>query len=644
MRSLLALVLALLGPPAAAAQAQLLTLCYHDVRAQVRRGVDPDRYAVDAASLAAQFEWLRGHGYRPVSLERVLAARAGGRPLPDKAVLLTFDDGYESFYTRVYPLLRAFDYPAVLALVTSWVGQTREDLGYGRVRKTARRFVTWAQVREMVDSGLVEIASHTHDLHRGVLGNPQGNLQPAAVTRRYDREAGAYEGDARYRERVRGDLRRSVELIERRTGRRPRAVVWPFGRYTRAARNIARDLGMPIAMTLESGVSGLDDLGAVRRLLVLDNPPLADWVWQLRHPARRDPRRVAHVDLDYLDDPDPAQRKANLDALLDRIKAMEINTVYLQAFADPDGDGVAEAVYFPNRRMPVRADLFNRVAWQLHTRSEVHVYAWMPVLAFDPPGDIEAGHRVLSIEGGTPRVDPGRYRRLSPFDPWARRFVTEIYADLARHAHFQGVLFHDDAFLTDFEDAHPAARRRYARRWGLPADLDAIRADPARLGRWTRRKTRWLVELTDALAEAMRVHRPEIETARNLYAEVVLEPESEAWYAQSLEAFLARYDWTALMAMPFLERADDPAAWLERLARRVLRHPGAASRTVFELQAVNWRARRAIEAGRLVGQMERLQAQGAVHLGYYPDDFIAGRPPLVEIKRGISVSTYPFEP
>ena len=91
--------------------------------------------------------------------------------------------------------------------------------------------------------------------------------------------------------------------------------------------------------------------------------------------------RVAHVDLDYVYDPDPAQTDRNLGELVQRILDLQINTVFLQAYSDPTGDGLVRSVYFPNRWLPVRADLFNRAAWQLHNRANVMVYAWMPVLA-----------------------------------------------------------------------------------------------------------------------------------------------------------------------------------------------------------------------------------------------------------------------
>src|SRR3546814_11710694 len=93
--------------------------------------------------------------------------------------------------------------------------------------------------------------------------------------------------------------------------------------------------------------------------------------------------RVAHVDLDYVYDSDPEQMERNLDAVVQRMANLKITTVFLQAFADPTGDGLAREVYFPNRHLPMRADLFNRAAWQLPRRAFVAGYAWMPVLSFD---------------------------------------------------------------------------------------------------------------------------------------------------------------------------------------------------------------------------------------------------------------------
>src|SRR3979411_278448 len=105
--------------PAAASAVSDRGAGYHDVQEDVR--LNPDPYVVDSAQLVAQFAWMKDNGYRVVSLDDVIAARGGHRALPAKAVMLTFDDGYRSVYTRVFPLLKLFNYPAIVALSGRWL-------------------------------------------------------------------------------------------------------------------------------------------------------------------------------------------------------------------------------------------------------------------------------------------------------------------------------------------------------------------------------------------------------------------------------------------------------------------------------------------------------------------------------------------
>src|SRR5690606_16518218 len=153
-----------------------------------------------------------------------------------------------------------------------------------------------------------------------------------------------------------------------------------------------------------------------------------------------------------------------------------------------------------------------------------------------PPASVQA----WTPPGREPDHAPG-LRRLSPFDPETSRRVGGLYEDLARAAIFDGILFHDDAVLSDFEDAGPGALAAY-RAAGLPADIGALRASPDTMRQWTRLKSRRLIALTDELAARVRAIRgPQIRTARNLFAGPILDPDQEAWFAQNLDDFLAAY-------------------------------------------------------------------------------------------------------
>ena len=618
-------------------------LSFHDVRTNVRATFEdsPDETAVDERTFAEVFAWLAHSGYRPVSLQQIVDARAGGKPLPAQAVLLTFDDGYRSAYTKVFPLLKRYNYPALMALVTSWLDVPAGQLVHWGDKPAPREnFLLWSEAAEMARSGLVEFASHTDAMHTGIAANPQGNLLPSAATHRYDSATGRYESDDAYARRVEADLRRSREIIEARTGAKVRATVWPYGAYNTAALKASERAGMPITFTLDDGPNtGAVPLSRIRRALAAYDNQAPDYARLLRSPVGGEVRpvnRVMHVDLDYVYDPDPAQQERNLSLLIDRVAAVRPRSVFLQAYADPDGDGVADAMYFPNRHLPMRADLFARAAWQLRTRTGVKVYAWMPVTAFRlPEANPLATHTVVTQAGTTP---DDRYHRLTPFDPAVRALVGDIYEDLGSHAFFEGLLFHDDAMLADDEDASPAALATYAR-WGLPRDVAAIRADPALTARWTTAKTRYLIDFTHELAARVGAWRPALETARNLYARPLLEPRAEQWFAQNYEASLAAYDYVALMAMPRMEGEADAQAWLARLAKRAADTPRGLDGTVFELQARDWRTGEPVPDAELTRQWTLLQRAGVRHLGYYPDDFLNDQPSLDTVRRALSVRT-----
>lgn len=614
--------------------------CYHDVRDDVLEDYDPDEMAVSTQRLIAHFAWLKGHGYHPVSVDDILNARDGKKKLPGKAVLITFDDGLKSIYTRVFPVLKLFDYPAVIALMGSWLeGGEELVVKYGPRDLYAGDFLTREQIEELNASGLIEFASHSYDLHRGVLANPQGNNLPAPATRIYDPASGTYEDDAAYEKRIREDLEKSIALMKRYLGKAPRIMVWPFGKYNRTSIAIARSLGMFINFSLIPKINRVDDLSLIGRNLISNNPYLDDFAWMMRHPlGDTDPVRVVHVDLDYLYDADDAQLSKNLDRLLERVKQMKINTVFLQAFADTGGDGTAGALYFPNRHIPVKADLFNRVSWQLKSRAQVRVYAWMPVSAFHLPTG-KGPVWVIAGAGGT--VSP--VKRLSLFDPRMREIVGEIYEDLAKQADFDGVLFHDDAFLSDFEDAGPVALAYYEKEWGLPPDIVQIRGNPDSFEKWSRAKTMYLIDFTRLLKERVERFRAPVNTARNIFALPVSKPASCTWFAQSYPLFLENYDLTAVMAMPYMEKAKKPNRWLKQLVTAAKAVEPALKKTVFELQSKDWNTGKNIPTEVLLEQMELLQLNGALSFGYYPDDFIEGHPVLKEIRKGISLETYPYK-
>lgn len=354
------------------------------------------------------------------------------------------------------------------------------------------------------------------------------------------------------------------------------------------------------------------------------------------------PMRVVQLDLDYVCDPDPAQTDRNLDAMVNRIRDMNINTVFLQAFADPIGTGIAKELYFPNRILPMRADLFRRAVFLLHERVGVKVFGWLPVLSFDLGADVTPTME-LNPKTGAVEPNPHAYRRASPFDNIAREKILNIYEDMAKDTDIDGILFHDDATLSDYEDASRSALVSYEAA-GFPPSIEVIRNDAQLMKKWTDFKINVLISFTRQLVGRVKKYNDHLLTARNIYALVLLDPQSHEWFAQDYDLFLANYDYTAIEAMPKMENIpdDQAASWLRSLVDAAASHKDSLRRTIFELQAVDWRQdpdsdSRMISSDDLADEMRLLTDLGALNFGYYPDNFVKNTPDITALQQNFSL-------
>ena len=146
------------------------------------------------------------------------------------------------------------------------------------------------------------------------------------------------------------------------------------------------------------------------------------------------------------------------------------------------------------------------------------------------------------------------------------------------------------------------------------------------MNRWSDHKTAFLNALTLELAAVVRNEHPQLHTARNLYAQVVLNPQAETWYAQSLDSALRDYDFTAVMAMPYMEKADDTDRFLATMVDQVGKHPRGLDRVVFEIQSTDWNSHQDLASNQMADQLQLLYKRGARHTGYYPDNMHRGTP------------------
>jgi peptidoglycan/xylan/chitin deacetylase (PgdA/CDA1 family) len=98
----------------------------------------------------SHLKYMSENGYHSITLDDLYFALTQGRPLPDKPVILTFDDGYEDAYTNAYPLLKKYHMTGTFFIITDFQDQARPG------------YMTWPQVEEMAAGG-ERFGSHTRN-------------------------------------------------------------------------------------------------------------------------------------------------------------------------------------------------------------------------------------------------------------------------------------------------------------------------------------------------------------------------------------------------------------------------------------------------------------------------------------------------
>lgn len=619
--------------PAGAADT-FLALCYHDIPEKTSVLEDVPR-----SVFVKQLEYLKTHGYAVVSPEDILAARKGLRPLPDKAVLLTFDDAYRSFYDFVYPVLRLYGYPAVLSVVTSWIEQRPDYV-------KDKELMSWEQTKEVVSSDLIYAASHSHDLHTGVIANPQGNEEAAGSAFIYAAGENGYETEEHFRRRVAFDLKQSGEILKAKTGKKPRVVTWPYGQFNQPAMDEAKKLGFELMLTLTPGSASVHALDRVNRNIMTSQIEFEDFASRLKQEfkcAGRKKIRAVQIDLDSIVDPDSyEQSDKNLGLLIDRLVAGGVNTVYLQGFCDRDGSGNIGSLYYYNRTLPVVSDFLGHVTNRIRIRG-MEVYIWMPVLSYElPDRALNESLKVRELTDAGSTITTSWYRRLSPFDRRSLDIVASLYRDLASHVRFDGILFQDDAYLSDSEDYHPAAQDFLKGLYGKDFDGRSLKEDRFKR-EWAQIKTATVNRFVEALQAEVRYFRPEAKFARNIYSEAVVNPSSPEWLGQNFDDYVKHYDYTVIMAYPRMEKVDgmkNIKRWFSAMVDEATERQ-ALDKMVFKVQSFDWSKGVWIPEKELMKELRYLLSRGVSHIAYYPDNVFENRPRIEEMVPVISAREFP---
>ena len=175
---------------------------------------------VTPSSFEAQMRYLAQNGYTVIPMARLGDFLEGKTALPRKSVVITIDDGYRSTYDIAWPILKKHGFPATVFLYTDFVG--------------ASDALTWAQMKEMSASGLIDIQPHS---------KTHSNLTMKL----------ADENAARYRERIRREVETPVDTIRERLGEPTVTYAFPYGDVNETVVEYLRGKGVKLGVTVTPG-------------------------------------------------------------------------------------------------------------------------------------------------------------------------------------------------------------------------------------------------------------------------------------------------------------------------------------------------------------------------------------------------------
>lgn len=237
----------------------LSVLMYHQVGAFPQRPAEHRAAFCDVKRFAAQMSLLKMGGYQVLSLEQAYQGLFGDGTLPPRAVVLTFDDGYENFREHAWPILRHHGFPATVFLVAKQLGK---NAGWLDESFAPARLMDRAAVRELAAQG-VSFGSHT--LNHARL--PELELP-----------------------RMRREIFDSKAALEDLLGKPVRDFCYPYGLYDERARDLAAQAGYRSALTCIRGAANTaDNAFEIPRKAVSWGDNLLGYAWKLhmKH-ARKD--------------------------------------------------------------------------------------------------------------------------------------------------------------------------------------------------------------------------------------------------------------------------------------------------------------------------------------------------------------------
>ncbi len=190
-------------------------------------------FVISPENFESDLLYLKDNGYKTVVISDLINYVYNDAELPEKPIMLTFDDGYYNNYVYAYPLLKKYDCKMVLSPIAKCSDE------YSEIPDNNPNYahVTWDNINEMISSGLVEIQNHSYNLH--------------SCSGRLGAKKKSGESSSQYEKLLVNDVTKAQNRIYEKTQTTPQAFTYPFGAFCKESCSILKNMGFKCTLICE---------------------------------------------------------------------------------------------------------------------------------------------------------------------------------------------------------------------------------------------------------------------------------------------------------------------------------------------------------------------------------------------------------
>ena len=196
------------------------------------------KYVLTVEQFENDLIFLKSRGYKTINLTQLLEYSNGKGDLPEKSIMITFDDGCETLYAYALPLLEKYGFCAVGFVVGALADEYTENGDHN----LSYSYLNWEEIKALCDGGVIDIQSHSYNLHKNSEGRSGMKKKKSESLKQYS-------------EFLTEDMAKMKIRMKEHIGKEPYAIAYPFGSFSEETKDIIRNYGFKMAFTCEEKVN-----------------------------------------------------------------------------------------------------------------------------------------------------------------------------------------------------------------------------------------------------------------------------------------------------------------------------------------------------------------------------------------------------